>query len=69
VVLVQRLKGDTAYSQEQVEDLLGHKLAGIVSPATGIVREALERGEPAVLSHPAAEISEQIRNLTQSLLA
>jgi len=69
VVLVQRLKTDTAYSQQQVEDLLGHKLAGIVSPAAVIVREALERGQPAVLSHPAAEISEQIRDLSQALLA
>jgi pilus assembly protein CpaE len=69
VVLVQRLKTDTAYSQQQVEDLLEHKLAGIVSPAAVIVREAFEWGQPAVLSHPAAEISEQIRDLSQALLA
>jgi MinD-like ATPase involved in chromosome partitioning or flagellar assembly len=69
VVLVQRLETDTAYSQQQVEDLLGRKLAGIVSPAAVIMGEALERGQPAVLSHPTAEISEQIRDLSQALLA
>jgi len=69
VVLIQRLETDTAYSQEKVQAMLGHKLSGFVSPAAMILREALERGEPVVLSHPESQISEQVRDLSRVLLA
>jgi len=69
VALIQRLDTDTAYSHEKVQALLGHKLSGCISPAAVILREALERGEPVVLSHPESEISQQVRDLSRVLLA
>ncbi len=69
IALVQRLETDAAYSQERVQAMLGHKLSGCVGPAAAVLREALERGEPVVLSHPESQISQQVRDLSRVLLA
>jgi len=69
LVLVQRFESDAAYSRVEVEELLGHELAGVIKPAPGILRQAAERGEPFVLAYPESEIAGQIRALSRALLA
>jgi DNA-binding response OmpR family regulator len=69
VFLVKRVESDATYSQEEVENLLGRELAAVVKPAGELSRRAVEQGTPIVLMQPESGIAEQLRGLSQELLA
>jgi MinD-like ATPase involved in chromosome partitioning or flagellar assembly len=69
VVLIDRLGIPSTYSWEEIEELLGCELAGVIDPATTSLRQAIEQGKPVVLSHPESKIAQQLHDLCQKLLA
>ncbi len=69
VVLVERQSTDATYSPEEIREVLGRELAGVIQPAPLITRQATEQGRPLVLSHPESEIAEQFRQLSRTLQA
>ncbi len=68
VVLVERTETGATYSQAEVENLLGHKLAAIIKSAPELARQASEQGTPIVLMQPESEIAVQLHDLSQNLL-
>jgi DNA-binding response OmpR family regulator len=69
VFMVERIETGTAYTQTEVEDLLGHRLTGVINLVAGVARQAVEQGQPIVLMQPESEIAGQLRDLSQKLLA
>ena len=68
-VLIDRLGVPSTYSREEIEELLGCELAGVIDPAPTSLRQAIEQGKPVVLSHPESKIAQQLHDLCQKLLA
>ena len=69
VVMIDRSEIPSAYSPEEIEELLGYELVGVIDPAATSLRQAIEQGKPVVLSHPESKIARQLNGLCQKLLA
>lgn len=68
-VLVQRHENDATYTHEEVEELLGEKLIGVIESAPVNARQAVEQGQPLVNLYPGSEIAGQFRELSRKLVA
>jgi pilus assembly protein CpaE len=69
VIMIDRSGIPSAYSREEIEELLGYELAGVIDPAATSLRQAIEQGKPVVLSHPESKIAQQLHGLCRKLLA
>jgi pilus assembly protein CpaE len=68
VVIVNRAPSSIQMSWPQVEQLLGYKVALIITPAAELAQQAVEAGMPMVLVRPESFTAEQIKQLTTQVL-
>jgi pilus assembly protein CpaE len=68
VVIVNRAPSSIQMSWQQVEQLLGYKVALIITPAAELAQQAVEAGMPMVLVRPESFTAEQIKQLTTQVL-
>jgi DNA-binding response OmpR family regulator len=61
VAMVNRSPSSTQISIQQAELLVGHKIAGVVSPAAELAYQAHEVGTPMVLLRPESLTADQLR--------
>jgi DNA-binding response OmpR family regulator len=61
VAMVNRSPSSTQISIQQAEQLVGHKVAGVVSPAAELAYQAHEVGTPMVLLRPESLTADQLR--------
>jgi pilus assembly protein CpaE len=64
VVIVNRAPSSIQMSWQQAEQLLGYKVALIITPAAELAQQAVEAGMPMVLLRPESFTAEQIKQLT-----
>ncbi len=68
VVIVNRAPSSIQMSWQQVEQLLGYKVALIITPAAELAQQAVEAGMPMVLVRPESFTAEQIKQLTTQVV-
>lgn len=68
VVIVNRAPSSIQMSWQQVEQLLGYKVALIITPAAELAQQAVEAGMPMVLLRPESFTAEQIKQLTTQVV-
>ena len=68
VVIVNRAPSSIQMSWPQVEQLLGYKVALIITPAAELAQQAVEAGMPMVLVRPESFTAEQIKQLTTQVV-
>jgi pilus assembly protein CpaE len=68
VVMVNRSPSSIQMSWSQAEQLLGSKIASVVTPAAELAHQAVEAGTPMVLLRPESLTAEQLRQLTTQVL-
>jgi Flp pilus assembly CpaE family ATPase len=66
-VLVERATTAFQYSRDEVKQLLGQEPVAVFSPALEVMREAADKGRPAVLLYPESKVAGQFRALAQEL--
>ncbi len=69
VVLNNRMRSDTQILWTEVQKMLGHPLACILTPAPELILQATKKHLPAVLSEPTNTASQQIFKLADQLMA
>jgi MinD-like ATPase involved in chromosome partitioning or flagellar assembly len=68
VVMVNRSPSSIQMSWSQAEQLLGSKIATVVTPAAELAHQSVEAGTPMVLLRPESLTAEQLRQLTTQVL-
>lgn len=68
VVIVNRAPSSIQMSWQQVEQMLGYKVALIVTPAAELAQQATEAGMPMVLVRPESFTADQIKQLTTQVV-
>ncbi len=68
VVIVNRAPSSIQMSWQQAEQLLGQKVAIIITPAAELAQQAVEAGMPMVLLRPESFTAEQLRTLTTQVM-
>jgi pilus assembly protein CpaE len=68
VVIVNRAPSSIQMSWQQAEQLLGYKVALIITPAAELAQQAVEAGMPMVLVRPESFTAEQIKQLTTQVV-
>jgi len=69
IVVVSRSPSKVQTPWEEIEQILGHDLKAIISPAPDLAFQAAEAGVPMVLFQPGAIVSSQITKLSEALFA
>jgi len=67
VVMINKAPSASTFTQESIEGLLQHDLAGVVTPAPELAFKSGETGEPMVLSHPISLVAQQIKSVADRL--
>jgi DNA-binding response OmpR family regulator len=67
VVLVNRVPSTVQIPWQEAEQIIGHELLAIISPASELTFQAAEAGQPLVWFQPTAVIATQIGKLTEEL--
>jgi len=68
VAMVNRAPSSTQISIQQAEQLLGHKVAGVVSPAAELAYQAHEVGTPMILLRPESLTADQLRVISNLVM-
>ncbi len=68
VAMVNRAPSSTQISIQQAEQLVGHKVAGVVSPAAELAYQAAEVGTPMALLRPESLTADQLRVISNLVL-
>ena len=68
VAMVNRAPSSTQISIQQAEQLVGHKVAGVVSPAAELAYQASEVGTPMVLLRPESLTADQLRVISNLVM-
>jgi len=68
VAMVNRAPSSTQISIQQAEQLVGHKVAGVVSPAAELAYQANEVGTPMVLLRPESLTADQLRVISNLVM-
>jgi DNA-binding response OmpR family regulator len=68
-VLVNRERSSLQMARAKIEEILGQQAIGIVTPAPELAYQAAESGVPIVVRDPNAMVSEQIRQITDRVIA
>jgi len=68
LVMVNRAAATLQVSWQKAEQLLGHKMAIIITPAAELAFQAIEAGTPMVLLRPESLTADQLRTLTTQVL-
>ncbi len=68
VAMVNRAPSSTQISIQQAEQLVGHKVAGVVSPAAELAYQAAEVGTPMALFRPESLTADQLRVISNLVL-
>jgi CheY-like chemotaxis protein/MinD-like ATPase involved in chromosome partitioning or flagellar assembly len=66
-VLVERATTAFQYSRDEVKQLLGQEPVAVLNPAPEVMREAADKGRPAVLLYPESKVAGQFRALAREL--
>jgi CheY-like chemotaxis protein/MinD-like ATPase involved in chromosome partitioning or flagellar assembly len=67
LALINRVPTSLQIPWRQVENDLGIRLTGIVSPAPEQAHQAAQNGQPLVLSHPESLAADQIRKISENI--
>ena len=67
VILISKVPSASTLTQEAVEGLLQHDLAGVVTSAPELAFQAAESGNPMVVAQPASLVAQQIRGIAEYL--
>jgi CheY-like chemotaxis protein/MinD-like ATPase involved in chromosome partitioning or flagellar assembly len=68
VAMVNRAPSSTQISIQQAEQLVGHKVAGVVSPAAELAYQAHEVGTPMILLRPESLTADQLRVISNLVM-
>jgi CheY-like chemotaxis protein len=68
-VLVNRERSSLQMARAKIEEILGQQAIGMVTPAPELAYQAAESGVPIVVRDPNAMVSEQIRQITDRVIA
>ncbi len=68
VAMVNRAPSSTQISIQQAEQLVGHKVAGVVSPAAELAYQAAEVGTPMALLRPESLTADQLRVISNLVM-
>jgi DNA-binding response OmpR family regulator len=68
-VLVNRERSSLQMARAKIEEILGQQAIGIVTPAPELAYQAAESGVPFAVRDPNAMVSEQIRQITDRIIA
>lgn len=68
-VLVNRERSSLQLARAKIEELLGQQTLGMITPAPELAYQAAESGVPMVARDPTAMVSDQIRQLTDRIMA
>ena len=69
VAMVNRSPSSIQISIQQAEQLVGHKIAGVVSPAAELAYQSHEVGTPMVLLRPESLTADQLRVISSLVMA
>ena len=68
VAMINRAPSSTQISIQQAEQLVGHKVAGVVSPAAELAYQSHEVGTPMVLLRPESLTADQLRVISNVVM-
>ncbi|HDQ70497.1 MAG TPA: response regulator [Chloroflexi bacterium] len=68
MVMINKSPSASTLDRDTIEDMAGHDLAGVVTPAAEMAFQELEKGIPMVLAQPTALACQQIRVVAQHIL-
>ena len=68
VAMVNRAPSSTQISIQQAEQLVGHKVAGVVSPAAELAYQSHEVGTPMILLRPESLTADQLRVISNLVM-
>jgi pilus assembly protein CpaE len=68
LVMVNRARSVSTYSQSEIEQRLGCKLLGLITPAAEIASQANRAGVPILLNQPNTAVGNQFRELSAKVV-
>jgi hypothetical protein len=68
IAIVNRAPSSIQISIQQAEQIVGHKIAGVVSPAAELAYQSHEVGTPMVLLRPESLTADQLRVISNLVL-
>ncbi len=69
LVLINRASSTAQIPWQEAEQIVGHEMLAIISPAPELAFQAAEAGQPIVLFQPTAVIAAQLGKLAEELVA
>jgi DNA-binding response OmpR family regulator len=69
VVLVNRERSSLQMARAKIEEMIGQPVIGMVTPAPELAYQSAESGVPIVVRDPNAMVSDQIRQITDRIMA
>jgi Flp pilus assembly CpaE family ATPase len=68
-VLVNRERSSLQMARAKIEEILGQPVIGMITPAPELAYQSAESGVPIVVRDPNAMVSDQIRQVTDRIMA